>query len=285
MNPWERVFVFDIRDLHLEAVLDGGFFDKYALESVVHSHSYHELMLCREGQFTMAATEHSQRLQKGEVCLIPAGCYHNTRDASPEAQKLAIRFHCTETSGGDGLYRAFRDALRQNPGILHLEASAQISALAEQLRQESRTGALAWEVSAQAILTQMFITILRSLLREFPPEKEALIKNTADSRRLRIEFYLHTHCAQPITEIDLAQHMHVSKRQLSRILQQLYGTSFRKLLIDVRLSRAAQLLGTTELSADEIASQVGYHSVSGFYDAFRKKYGTSVGRYRQNAFR
>lgn len=285
MNPWERVFVFDIRDLHLEAVLDGGFFDKYALESLVHSHSYHELMLCREGQFTISTTEHCQKLQKGEACLIPAGSYHSTRDASADAKKLAIRFHCTQTSCGEGMYRSFLDALRQNPGILYLEDPARISALAEQLRQESRNRALAWEVSAQAILTQMFVAILRSLLGELPVEKEALVENTADNRRLRIEFYLHTHCAQSITEIDLAQHMHVSKRQLSRILQQLYGSSFRKLLIDVRLSRAAQLLGTTELSVEEVAAQVGYHSVSGFYDAFRKKYGTSVGSYRQNVFR
>ena len=284
MNPWERVFVFDIRDLHLEAVLDGGFFDKYALESLVHSHSYHELMLCREGQFTIVTADHSQKLQKGEACLIPIGSYHSTRDASADAKKLAIRFYCTQASCSQGLYHSFQDALRQTPGILYLEDPARISVLAEQLRQESRNGALAWEVSAQAILTQMFVAILRSLLGELPAQKDALVENTADNRRLRIEFYLHTHCAQPITEIDLAQHMHISKRQLSRILQQLYGSSFRKLLIDVRLSRAAQLLGTTELSVEEIAAQVGYHSVSGFYDAFRKKYGTSVGSYRQKLF-
>ena len=79
--------------------------------------------------------------------------------------------------------------------------------------------------------------------------------------------------------------MHISKRQLSRVLRQLYGTSFRKLLIDVRMSRAVQLLDTTELPAEEIAAQVGYHSVSGFYDAFRKKYGMPVGSYRKEKFR
>lgn len=286
MDPWDRVFVLHIRDLHMEAVLDGGFFGKFALESVIHSHSYHELMLCREGQFTVASPEQAQRLTKGEVCLTPAGSYHHTRDASPDAQKLAIRFHCTETPGGEGLYRAFGKALRRQPGILYLENHREISALAEQLRQEIRRGDLAWEVCAQAILTQLFVELLRFLLRELPVEqRRGPAENTADNRRLRVEFYLHCHCAEPITETDLAQHMHISKRQLSRILQQLYGTSFRKLLIDIRLSRAVQLMGTTDLSADEIAAQVGYHSVSGFYEAFRKKYGISVGGYRQKIFR
>lgn len=286
MNPWDRVFVLDIRDLHMEAVLDGGFFDKFALESVIHSHSYHELMLCRAGEFTLATTDHAQRLKKGEVCLIPAGSYHSTRDTSADAQKLAIRFHCTETSGGAGVYQAFCKALLLQPGIQYLEAHEEISALAEQLRQEIRKGALAWEVNAQAILTQLFVTVVRSLLRGQPIEKKPEPpENTADNRRLRVEFYLHSHCAEPITEEDLAEHMHISKRQLSRVLQQLYGTSFRKLLIDVRLSRAVQLMSTTDLSADEVAAQVGYHSVSGFYDAFRKKFGESVGNYRKNLFR
>lgn len=286
MNPWDRVFVFDIRDLHMEAVLDGGFFDRFALESVIHSHSYHELMLCREGEFTVTATDHAQRLKKGEVCLTPAGSYHSTRETSKDAQKLAIRFHCTEIPGGEGLYQAFGKALRLRPGIQYLENSGEISALAEQLRQEIRKGALAWEVNAQAILTQLFVAVVRSLLQEELVEDTLeLTENAADNRRLRVEFYLHSHCAEAITEEDLAEHIHISKRQLSRVLQQLYGASFRKLLIDVRLSRAVQLLGTTDLSVDEVAAQVGYHSVSGFYDAFRKKFGESVGSYRKKLFR
>ena len=105
------------------------------------------------------------------------------------------------------------------------------------------------------------------------------------ARRLVIEEFFHLRHMDPVTEEDLAGALHISKRQLSRVLQQLYGSSFRKLLIDTRLSRAVQLLTTTELNAEEIASRVGYSSVSGFYDAFRKRYGISAGGYKQNLFR
>ena len=282
----EQTFVSDIRDLHIEAVLDGGFFDKFALESVIHSHSYHELMLCREGQFTVAlSNRENQILTKGQLCLIPAGVYHHTRDASPDAQKLAIRFHCTENGGGS-LYRDFTQVLQQKQGIVCLGMQTRLTELTEQLRWEIRTGALAWEVCIQSVLQQLFVELLRLILGQFPEENTKKREDTSTkNRRVLVEFFLHSHCAEDITEEDLAEHMHISKRQLSRVLQQLYGTSFRKLLIDVRMSRAVQLLGTTDFPAEEIAAQVGYHSVSGFYDAFRKKYGVSVGCYRQQKFR
>jgi AraC-like DNA-binding protein len=81
--------------------------------------------------------------------------------------------------------------------------------------------------------------------------------------------------------LALAKKMNISKRQLSRILKQLFGTSFRQLLIDVRLNRAAQLLIETDASAEEIAAAVGYTSMSGFYSAFKDRFSISVGRYRK----
>ena len=95
-----------------------------------------------------------------------------------------------------------------------------------------------------------------SVIRQFPEENTKKREDTSTkNRRVLVEFFLHSHCAEDITEEDLAEHMHISKRQLSRVLQQLYGTSFRKLLIDVRMSRAVQLLGTTDFPAEEIAAQ------------------------------
>ena len=53
----------------------------------------------------------------------------------------------------------------------------------------------------------------------------------------------------------------------------------------MRLSHAVQLLTITDLPAEEIAGLVGYGSVSGFYDAFRKRYGVPAGSYKQQRFR
>ena len=147
----EPIFASDIRDLHIEAVLDGGFFDKFALETVIHSHSYHELMFCREGRFAVAANDRGkQLLEKGEFCLIPAGVYHHTCDTSQDAQKLAIRFHCTEKPEGEGLYQALETELKRRQGIVFLEKQSRLLMLTEQLRQEIHTCAIAHEIGIPA---------------------------------------------------------------------------------------------------------------------------------------
>ena len=56
--------------------------------------------------------------------------------------------------------------------------------------------------------------------------------------------------------------------------------SFRQLVIDIRMSRAVQLLSDTDLSIADVAYQVGYTSVSGFYEAFQKHYGIPPGSYK-----
>ena len=96
----------------------------------------------------------------------------------------------------------------------------------------------------------------------------------------KIENFFESRLADQVTEQDLADYLNLSKRQTSRILTDVYHRSFRKILTDNRMWRAAQMLVTTALPVDQIAYKVGYTSVSGFYSAFEQKFGVSAGRYR-----
>ncbi len=100
-------------------------------------------------------------------------------------------------------------------------------------------------------------------------------------RQIRIDEYFNTHYSESISEDDLAQHFNLSKRQLNRILQNIYNMSFREKLILVRMQQAKQLLLSTDHSIEAIAEMVGYSSLSGFYYAFRKTYNIAAGEYRK----
>jgi AraC-like DNA-binding protein len=100
-------------------------------------------------------------------------------------------------------------------------------------------------------------------------------------RKIKIEEYIFLHFPNQITEDDLAKEMHLSKRQLSRVIDKLFGKTFKQMLCDVRLNRAAQLLIESDASVDDIAYSVGYTSLSGFYTAFRGKFSLSAGQYRR----
>lgn len=82
----------------------------------------------------------------------------------------------------------------------------------------------------------------------------------------------------PIAEV--ADALNLTERTLRRHLAD-EGTSYRRLLEETRETLASELLRTTCLSVEQIASQLGYAESASFTRAFVRWRGTSPGRYRK----
>lgn len=78
----------------------------------------------------------------------------------------------------------------------------------------------------------------------------------------------------------LAQERHVSLSYLSSAVRQATGRTFKELLREKRLKKAAQLLTETSLPVEDIIAAVGYENSSYFYRRFREDYGMSPKEYR-----
>ena len=78
----------------------------------------------------------------------------------------------------------------------------------------------------------------------------------------------------------VAEMLAMHRRTLNRRLKD-QGTTFRDVLDDVRFEAACQLLDGTQLSLDDVASALGYASVSPFTRAFRRRSGLAPGQWRQ----
>jgi AraC-like DNA-binding protein len=79
---------------------------------------------------------------------------------------------------------------------------------------------------------------------------------------------------------DLVQETRCTPRHLSRIFHQVVGMSFREKQAQVRLSRAQELLATTESKVVEVALESGYQSLSLFNLMFKRRFGTTPARWR-----
>jgi transcriptional regulator GlxA family with amidase domain len=74
---------------------------------------------------------------------------------------------------------------------------------------------------------------------------------------------------------DVARRVATSPRQLQRVFAEMHGLGFRAYLRRVRMSRAADLLATTDLPVKEVAQQVGYRDASQFSKAFKRTRGVT----------
>lgn len=113
--------------------------------------------------------------------------------------------------------------------------------------------------------------------------RAGVYKETAISPLVRrARQYLRDHYGDSQLSLEsVAGAIGVSPVYLSRLIKQETGTTFVTMLTQIRLSRAMQLLNSTELSIAEIGSEVGYESQHYFSTAFKKAVGVSPNRYRK----
>ena len=75
-----------------------------------------------------------------------------------------------------------------------------------------------------------------------------------------------------------ATHLQASLK--SRLLKKHTGKNFKELLKEQKLKSAAALLEESNMSDEDIMTNVGYENSSFFYRIFREKYGCSPKEYR-----
>ena len=67
--------------------------------------------------------------------------------------------------------------------------------------------------------------------------------------------------------------MYLTTPYLSKITVDLFGKSFKELVIDERMSRARVAFETTRMSIGDVIRSVGYENESYFHREFKKRYG------------
>lgn len=88
------------------------------------------------------------------------------------------------------------------------------------------------------------------------------------------------HYRRPLTLEAVAKALATSPRQLQRAYAQFGESTFREDLVTRRMTAAAELLTQPAIPVRDVARLVGYRQAPHFAQAFRRRYGVSPARYR-----
>ena len=81
---------------------------------------------------------------------------------------------------------------------------------------------------------------------------------------------------------ELSKLIHYDISSISREIKNKTGKTYTELIQEKRLSQVCFLLKNTNMTIEEIASNVGYENISFFYRLFKKRYGTSPKKYKDS---
>ncbi|MGI6011904.1 MAG: helix-turn-helix domain-containing protein [Ruminococcus sp.] len=93
--------------------------------------------------------------------------------------------------------------------------------------------------------------------------------------------YMKAHIDRPVTLEELAKEVHLSPYYLNRIFKRYTDASPGEFMLNLRLSRAKQLLVTTTHPIYIISEMCGYRDPDYFIRIFKKKIGATPLRYRR----
>ena len=129
------------------------------------------------------------------------------------------------------------------------------------------------------ILSSLWLTFRKNIL--LPPQQQ---ENIVSIRMQKFLNYIANHYAEDISLESLAKSGNVGKSECLRCFKASLQTTPYKYLMEYRLSKAADLLKTTDLPIGVISENVGFHQISHFGKCFKEKTGYSPKDYRKNTF-
>lgn len=235
-------------------------------------------MLVRAGRGRLWLPERGWGLRPGDVVVLPAGRVHGlapTGSGSLETLPVAFAAEQALTVALQPLW----DEIVAGPPVIHCGPAARGEAerLARRIRCEQHRDRTASTVAVRAYLLSLLVLLYRRTLHAPAPA------SPVESALSAVAAHMEAHYAERLHLNDLALRAHLSPRQFATRFKRAYGETPARHLTRLRIAASQELLRSAPRTIADIASEVGYESLSHFYRTFLRFTGMSPGRYRQIA--
>lgn len=96
-----------------------------------------------------------------------------------------------------------------------------------------------------------------------------------------VKEYLDQNYGEKITLDELAEKFYINKYYLTKVFKEQYGQSITNYLLNIRITKAKQLLRFSEKTVEEIGLEVGLGAPHYFSQTFKSVEGVSPSVYRK----
>ena len=252
----------------------------------LHWHDQMELIYIKRGSGSVSVNLENWAVDAG--CIVPVlpGELHAIEGAPGERmeyENIIFSLSLVDSVDADDWCHGVVDALRRGalrferpirPGTgLHRAAAAAL---------DGADAACAQHAPGYALLVKSELFRLLFALYSFRQTGGAMQAN-GDAEKLKgVIGYIKAHFGEPISVADAAAVAGYSASHFMRVFRRATGRTFVDYLTDYRLAAAVYYLRETDDDIGTVAANCGFDNISYFIRCFRRRYGTSPGRYRRN---
>lgn len=181
-----------------------------------HGHAFYEIHMAKNGPLTYHLSDTVLSVNAGSTLLIPPHTLHGT--CAEVADRVPVAFSLKKAEGGDRFYDTFKAALDAYALRPFSFADYQDGeTLMQQELYRSFAGKLRLQAAAASFICRLFTRLANDAAVTADADRDALL--------IIDEYVYRPHCSLD----EIAAATNYSKRHISRLIKQQYGTSLSKL--------------------------------------------------------
>jgi AraC-like DNA-binding protein len=254
--------------------IDYNFFSTTPTPTKIHCHAAYELHFVQTGHMIYRIDSEDIDIAPGQCCIVCPNVYHSKAIATNN-QGYRLKMTLDE-----GTAAVLSRALPWRNGYCLLSVSPSIFQLLQNIAVEFTSMNWGKDERLHAHLTLMIMELFGNAIRSAIADTPASAP-VEDDYATKIDEFFAVRYREDVTLSDLAAALFISERQVSRILQNNYGMSFKSKLMEMRINAAKEQLLTSTDSVTQIAQSLGYSNTRYFTRMFRTNTGYSPSAFRR----
>ncbi|MBR3933257.1 MAG: helix-turn-helix transcriptional regulator [Clostridia bacterium] len=284
--PRKYTITFEIENLKILITLASDFFYEQKSFSNLHSHNSFEFHVLSDGVSIVSSNAGNMRLTPFQACIIPANTFHRWIPKSKTTiTSFCFSYEKNKKRTVKDVFATFDHAFGQVKDIKKIEHAEKYVQELERIMSVCFNEGRLSSIKLRLYFSLIMLELVDDMIAEdknnaygLDDSSELAEKNL---RRIIIEDYINQYFNTPISINSLSKVLHLSTKQTERIVTQEMNSSFKNLVIKIRLETAMHYLKETNLSITEVAQKVGYRSYNGFYRVFLSHVGITPQDYRK----
>lgn len=249
--------------------------------NLLHKHSFFEVCYVVDGEGEYIDHDFTYPLLKNKLFLSRPDVLHQIKSEGG-LYLLYIGFELVESESSESWIQMMEQIKNCTKIMIDAEEEATFPLLWESLLSQASRGEYPF---FEEILRSTAYSLILSLLERFSPAISINTYNEGATEETspilnQAKLHIQDNLSDALKLSDIAQHLHISSRHLSRLFVKELGVSYSEYVKNERIQKAAMLLKTTNVSIKEISEQTGFKNVHYFTRVFTTTVGNPPGNFR-----
>lgn len=255
---------------------------KHLANETWHSHSGIEIHFLFEGSSDFCFVNSVYTLNAGEMIIIPKSQIHRLAKNNDDAfKRFILSFSIQAEEHAEGQF--LNESLSVNePKVMKIPDD--VANMLQECQDESQRIIMGYVSMIELMILRILISISREI-SGYPIANEVnLTKRTYINQMAgKIMGFIERNVCQNITIRDISEFMHLSSKQIQRMVQKEYKCTVKELIVRLKLQMSKEYLKNTEMNISEISEMMGFSSEQSFCRFFRNAEGQSPNQYRKGS--